>query len=113
MTRGRGGSILPLRGEESVCQQLLPADPTISFPFFLRFRQCLIEYNAPSNDSRRPLFNALKYATSFPVIILSAAQRIVVTDLNGRTAPGETWHGEHPLFRMWYVVSEVHVVFKP
>lgn len=73
----------------------------ISFPFFLRFRQCIIEYNVSSNDSRRPLFNALKYATSFPVIILSAAQRIVVTDLKGQKASGETWHGEHPLFRLW------------
>ena len=61
---------------------------------------------SPSNDSRRPLWNALKYASSFPVIYLSAAQRIVVSDLvaqKGEQAMEEAWHGEHALFRLWYV----------
>lgn len=78
----------------------------ISLPFLVRFRQCVVEYTAPSNSSRRPLYNALKYATSFPVIYLSAAQRIVVLDLvkeKGEDAEGEAWHGEHQLFRLWYV----------
>ena len=51
-----------------------------------------------------PLYNALKYASSFPVIYLSAAQRIVVSDmmaLKGEDAARETWHGEHQLFRLW------------
>lgn len=82
----------------------IDADIFFSVPFFLRFRQCLIEYNLPENDSRRPLFNALKYATSFPVIYLSAAQRVVVTDLmkeqEGMRAGGAL-HEEHPLFRLW------------
>jgi hypothetical protein len=34
----------------------------------------------PANESRKPLYNALKYATSFPVIFLSAAQRLVTAD---------------------------------
>lgn len=79
---------------------------TFSVPFLLRFRQCIIEYNSPGNDSKRPLFNALKYATSFPVIFLSAAQRLVVADVvkeKGRMVAGESWHGEHPLFRLWWV----------
>jgi hypothetical protein len=82
----------------------IDADIFFSVPFFLRFRQCLIEYNLPANDSRRPLFNALKYATSFPVIYLSAAQRVVVTDLmkeQGVKGAGGAWQGEHPLFRLW------------
>lgn len=77
-----------------------------SIPFFLRFRQCLIEYNLPTNESQKPLFNAFKYATSFPVIFLSAAQRIVVSDLvkeRGERVANEPWHGEHPLFRLWYL----------
>ena len=79
-----------------------------SFPFFLRFRQCLIEYSLPANDCQRPLFNALKYATSFPVIFLSAAQRLVVMDLirdKGNKIAGTSWHGEHPLFRLWQVTA--------
>lgn len=76
----------------------------LSFPYFVRFRQCLIEYNLPANESRRPFFNAIKYATSFPVIFLSAAQQIVVTDIinqKGEQAAAEPWHGEHQLFRLW------------
>jgi hypothetical protein len=40
------------------------------------------------------------------VIYLSAAQRIVVSDLiaqKGELATEEAWHGEHALFRLWYV----------
>jgi hypothetical protein len=75
----------------------------------VRFRQCLIEYTSPSNDSRRPFWNALKYASSFPVIYLSAAQRLVVSDLvaqKGELAREEAWHGEHALFRLWCVWIE-------
>ena len=78
-----------------------------SLPYLIRLRQCLIEYNSPTNSSRRPLFNAIKYASSFPVIYLSAAQRIVISDLvetHGNSVTRQGWHGEHPLFRLWYVV---------
>jgi EXS family len=72
----------------------------------VRFRQCVVEYTSPLNNSRRPLWNALKYASSFPVIFLSAAQRLVVLDLvaeKGEVVKQEAWHGEHALFRLWYV----------
>jgi hypothetical protein len=70
-----------------------------SVPYFIRFRQCIIEYIQPFNESKRPLYNALRYASSFPVIFLSAAQRTAVADL---VAPrqGLKEH-EHPLFRLW------------
>lgn len=77
-----------------------------SLPYLIRLRQCLIEYNSPTNTTRRPLFNAIKYASSFPVIFLSAAQRIVISDLlqtHGSSVTQQGWHGEHPLFRLWYV----------
>lgn len=48
------------------------------------------------------MYNALKYATAFPVIFLSAAQRVVVSDLKAHDAPAETvWYREHQLFRLW------------
>lgn len=77
-----------------------------SLPYIARFRQCVIEYNHSDNESRRPLFNAIKYATAFPVIFLSAAQRLVVEDLRrekGDIIFQESWHGEHQLFRLWSV----------
>ena len=88
------------------CRLDPPLDATPSLPYLVRFRQCVIEYTSPLNGSRRPLWNALKYASSFPVIFLSAAQRLVVSDLiaeRGEEVAQEAWHGEHALFRLWYV----------
>ena len=59
----------------------------ISYPSMIRLRQCLIEYrrvrksvnsaggSASSGWGGQHLANALKYATAFPVTILSALQR--------------------------------------
>lgn len=52
--------------------------------------------------SQRSLYNAVKYATAFPVIILSAAQKLLVEEEGEDEA--RTWYGEYPLFRLWYVV---------
>ncbi|KAF7315514.1 Protein-er retention protein [Mycena indigotica] len=79
----------------------------VSLPYLVRFKQCLVEYSLPSNDSRRPLFNALKYATSFPVIYLSAAQRLVMKE----KGDGEAWHGQHPLFRLWLLAAVVNSLY--
>jgi hypothetical protein len=82
--------------------------PSASLPYLIRLRQCVIEYtqapNERQNERRRHLMNALKYASAFPVIFLSAAQRIVVMDLAQEKRPEVSeanWHGEHPLFRLW------------
>ncbi|KAJ7446224.1 EXS family-domain-containing protein [Mycena galericulata] len=89
--------------------------PTImSFPYLVRLKQCIIEYSLPANESRRPLFNALKYATAFPVIFLSAAQRIVVIELvkeKGDDIAKEAWHGEHRLFRLWLLAAAVNSLY--
>ncbi|KAJ7268832.1 EXS family-domain-containing protein [Mycena haematopus] len=102
---------------------LTPADgpwlrwvaPTImSLPYLVRLKQCVIEYSLSSNESRRPLFNALKYATAFPVIYLSAAQRIVVSELvteRGDDIAKEAWHGEHRLFRLWLLAAAVNSLY--
>jgi hypothetical protein len=66
-------------------QYLLPI--IIAIPSLIRLRQCLIEYFRVRHSNRRAggigtngwggqhLANALKYASAFPVIILSALQR--------------------------------------
>ncbi|KAF8813830.1 EXS-domain-containing protein, partial [Phlegmacium glaucopus] len=100
-----GNSMLVPPVDDGWLRWILPT--VMSFPFFLRLRQCLIEYSLSENDCQRPLFNALKYATSFPVIFLSAAQKLVVVDLirgKGGKAASTSWHGEHPLFRLWQVI---------
>lgn len=54
----------------------------IAIPSIIRFRQCLIEYfrvrragATRENTGAQHLANALKYATAFPVIILTAKSR--------------------------------------
>lgn len=73
----------------------------------IRFRQCLAEYFASGFTNTRSLMNAVKYASSFPVIFLSAMQKIVVADVMAAKGEDEalhsTWHGEHAIFRLWYV----------
>jgi hypothetical protein len=44
----------------------------VCLPFFLRFRQCLIEYSQSQYKTKKHLFNAIKYFTAFPVVILSS-----------------------------------------
>jgi hypothetical protein len=63
----------------------------IAIPSIIRLRQCLIEYWRMKEGGVWHLANALKYATAFPVIILSAAQRGL--------RPGDP--SEKGLFRLW------------
>lgn len=72
-----------------------------SLPYLVRFRHCVIEYCLPSNSSQRPLFNAIKYATAFPVIFLSAAQKSVpVIDRIAISGDISSQPG-HATFRLW------------
>ena len=81
-------------------------------PYAVRFRQCLVEYLFPTNESRRPLYNAIKYATAFPVIYLSAAQRLVASDpAVDADAHTRHWYGHHPLTHMWYVCTSIRLYF--
>ncbi|EPQ57321.1 EXS-domain-containing protein [Gloeophyllum trabeum ATCC 11539] len=107
-----GGSLLELPTQSGLSRWVLPI--LMSLPYAVRLRQCLIDYYIPGNESRRPLYNALKYATSFPVIFLSAAQRIVVTELvaeKGEKVANEAWHGEHQLFRLWLLSALVNSLY--
>ncbi|EGO25437.1 hypothetical protein SERLADRAFT_448412 [Serpula lacrymans var. lacrymans S7.9] len=107
-----GGSLLSLPSQDGWSRWILPV--LMSLPYLARFRQCLVEHASSTNDSRRPLYNAIKYASSFPVIFLSAAQRIVISDLveeKGEGVTREAWHGEHQLFRLWLLAAAVNSVY--
>ncbi|KIY74460.1 EXS-domain-containing protein [Cylindrobasidium torrendii FP15055 ss-10] len=107
-----GHTLLQPPAQEGLMRWIVPT--IMSVPYFVRFRQCIIEYTAPLNESRRPLYNALKYATSFPVIYLSAAQRLVQDELRndyGKDVANVAWHGEHPLFRLWLLAAVVNSLY--
>ena len=69
-----------------------------SAPYVIRFRQCVVEYLALGGKSQRPMYNAVKYATAFPVIFLSAAQRLLNVD---NEDADRAWYGEFAVFRLW------------
>ncbi|KAI9511189.1 EXS family-domain-containing protein [Russula earlei] len=107
-----GGSLLTPPKQYGWYRWILPT--IMSLPYLVRFRQCIVEYTSPSNDSHRPLWNAVKYASSFPVIFLSAAQRLVLSDLiakKGDRVVEEAWHGEHALFRLWLLAALVNSLY--
>lgn len=72
----------------------------ISVPYLIRLRQCLIEYlrvrkSGGPGWGGQHLANAAKYASAFPVIVLSALQR--------GYDPAKIHMTEAGLFRLWYV----------
>ncbi|KAF7970287.1 hypothetical protein HWV62_24406 [Athelia sp. TMB] len=101
-----GASLLLLPRQEGLARWIFPT--IMSLPYFVRFRQCLIEYAHPSNDGHRPLYNALKYATSFPVIYLSAAQR-AHEHIEGEVVT-KALHGD-ALFRLWLLAAAVNSLY--
>lgn len=90
-----------------------------SLPYVVRFRQCMIEFYHSGWKSMRPLANAFKYSSAFPVIFLSAAQKIVVVEVAAAkgmsvdelSQTGDRWFGEHRLFRMWLLAVVVNSMF--
>ncbi|MCO5602827.1 hypothetical protein L7F22_056966 [Adiantum nelumboides] len=70
----------------------------LALPYLCRFLQCLRQYSDTRDKSC--VFNALKYATSFPVILLSALKYHVAL---------EVWHGVYrPL---WLISGLVNTCF--
>lgn len=77
-TRGVSSTSKPNR----ICGNDYTVPILIAVPFMIRFRQCLIEFvrvrragSTRESSGGQHLANALKYATSFPVIFLSAKMR--------------------------------------
>ena len=71
-----------------------------SLPYVVRLRQCLIEYSRSRGSGTQHLLNALKYASAFPVILLSAMQRTYISPVEDKY-PDKVWFGESMLFRLW------------
>lgn len=97
-------------------QYLVPI--IIAIPSFIRLRQCLIEYvrvrnhniknggmSAQTGWGGQHLANALKYASAFPVIILSALQRNLSLD---HEDIGVT---ETTLYRLWLAAVFINSMY--
>ncbi|KAK6509071.1 protein-ER retention protein [Arthrobotrys musiformis] len=70
----------------------------IAIPSAIRLRQCLIEYSRnigrPGSERKPHMYNAMKYASAFPVILFSALQKDTDAGSTGLT-------GEAALYRLW------------
>lgn len=101
----RGGSATNKPDRRCGGQFIVPL--IIAIPSLIRFRQCIIQYLRVKRANKRAggtsshgwggqhLANALKYASAFPVIILSALQRSLSFD---HTKVGLSEAG---LYRLW------------
>ncbi|KAL1917785.1 uncharacterized protein VTP21DRAFT_3619 [Calcarisporiella thermophila] len=56
------------------CHQRVVGPILMAVPYLIRLRQCICEYRASRYANQRHLYNAIKYATSLPVILFSALQ---------------------------------------
>ncbi|KAG0071029.1 protein-ER retention protein [Linnemannia elongata] len=71
-----------------------------SIPYCIRLRQCLTEYIESNYTVERHLMNALKYASAFPVIIISSMQKSSKTaSMKGVEYNG--YFSDNSLFRLW------------
>lgn len=79
----------------------------------------MVEFYHSGWKSMRPFANALKYCSAFPVIFLSAAQKIVVSEVAAAkgmsvaelSETGDRWFGEHRLFRLWLLAVAVNSMY--
>lgn len=72
-----------------------------SIPYCIRLRQCLTEYIESNYTVERHLMNALKYASAFPVIIISSMQK----SSKAASMKGVEYNGyfsDNSLFHLWY-----------
>lgn len=77
--------------------------PLVSvIPFAIRLRQCLIDYQRTSQ--RIHVFNLLKYASSIPVILLSAVQRKFSDD-------DATYFGGQFIWNLWVIAIFINSTY--
>ncbi|KAL5523704.1 hypothetical protein ACEPAG_7877 [Sanghuangporus baumii] len=100
-----GGSLLVFPEQSGWTRLVVPC--LLSLPYGVRFRQCIIDYMQPTTTDKKQLYNAIKYATSFPVIFLSAAQREIASEAGAAGAEIE----EHPLFRLWLLSVAINSLY--
>jgi len=87
---------------QSGCYRDIMGPVMTSIPYIIRFRQCISEYLDSDRKTQRHLLNACKYASAFPVIILSATQKIAAKRvLELGELPDAWWIGDTGLFRLW------------
>ncbi|KAI7863307.1 EXS family-domain-containing protein [Spinellus fusiger] len=82
----------------------------MSIPSLLRLRQCLCEYT--ESNTKRHVWNALKYASAFPVIALNTSlRRAAVTLADHGSVPSSWWTKDVYLLRIWIMFSLINSLY--
>ncbi|KAH8554498.1 EXS family-domain-containing protein [Umbelopsis sp. PMI_123] len=87
---------------QSGCYRDIMGPLMTSIPYIIRFKQCIFEYLESDRKTQKHLLNACKYASAFPVIMLSATQKIAAKKIDEQgELPDTWWIGDTGLFRLW------------
>ncbi|KAF8608987.1 EXS-domain-containing protein [Ceratobasidium sp. AG-I] len=105
------GTLLRAKTEGAISESIVPL--MMALPYAIRFRQCMMEYIGSQRKSGRALANAIKYATAFPVIFLSVAQRSSLTGPLDAKPEAKTISGyfDNKLFKLWLLAVIVNSVY--
>ncbi|KAI9314499.1 EXS family-domain-containing protein [Dichotomocladium elegans] len=88
--------------QDNACHRDIFVPLLISLPYLIRLKQCLAEYLESNRQTQRHLLNALKYASAFPVIILSATEKRADYWVSTTgSVPSTWWVSDTNLFRLW------------
>ncbi|KAG8746355.1 hypothetical protein FRC10_005344 [Ceratobasidium sp. 414] len=106
------GTLLRAKTEGAVSESVVPL--MMALPYAIRFRQCMMEYIGSKRTSGRALANAVKYATAFPVIFLSVAQRSSLTgplDAKSEDEISPSGYFDNKVFKLWLLAVIVNSVY--
>ncbi|EUC64072.1 ER retention-like protein [Rhizoctonia solani AG-3 Rhs1AP] len=106
------GTLLRAKTVGGMTDFLVPV--MMALPYAIRFRQCMMEYIGSQRKSGRALANAIKYATAFPVIFLSVAQRTLPTGSLDAKPEGEissSGYFDNKIFKLWLLAVVVNSVY--
>ncbi|CUA66678.1 Protein ERD1 [Kluyveromyces lactis NRRL Y-1140] [Rhizoctonia solani] len=106
------GTLLRAKTMGGMSESLVPF--MMALPYAIRFRQCMMEYIGSQRKSGRALANAIKYASAFPVIFLSVAQRTSPTAPLDAKPEGEirsSGYFDNKIFKLWLLAVVVNSVY--
>ncbi|KDE05144.1 hypothetical protein MVLG_04485 [Microbotryum lychnidis-dioicae p1A1 Lamole] len=97
---------------EDACARVFMVPIMTSLPYLFRFRQCISEIASGSTPTpRKSMLNALKYASVFPVIFLSAMQAHYGDPYEEADRQKDAWIGRTTLFNLWILAVAVNSLY--
>ncbi|KAK9477773.1 EXS family-domain-containing protein [Lipomyces japonicus] len=90
---------------DRLCGGRCVAPFVVAIPYAIRLRQCLIDYVRSGMQDLNHLMNAVKYFSSFPVIILTSVQ-----SGSPATVQAFTYVDQHTIYKLWILSMFVNSI---